>query len=611
MRLGTGFGALVSHLAIALVAIAAALGLLKTVPGFPGFVARDIVAGAALSVAIGTAWAASRRLPRLAGAMALERHHGLSGRLSSALAFAALPRSERTALMDLAIDDACGAVATLSVRKACPIARPRDLGIALVLGIGVALIALLEVRAHPPVASVKTIDPAILSADDIDLFRSEGKRLAVGDKSPEVLAAVEQYNRLIEDLAQRRIDRTEAFRRLQEIEKALFEGRARESDAIDEQIRQRAEALKKSALSRPAAEALAAQDLKKAEQAFKNLAQRIRKKDAPSKADLDRLREALKKAAEGHKERLAALDQRREELRQQLLERRDERQDAGAGAEQDQSLLEKRERELERLDREREKQDRAGRQLDRLDRDLAQAAEDILRDLGLSASDLEQAAEDINRTAREKMSDEEREELRQRLEDLREQLRQEGQGGAQRLVRLRRFLRQAQGEGKGEQKGQQKGDEKGQGQGQGKGEGQGEGQMQLFGGPGKDLLIIQRTPGGSRSGQGQGNDPRGADESGGHGKEPGHGHDPNLVGKETNPKMATIDVQAAGLDTGQGASRSEVIYGAAEKGFKGGAYKRVYGEYRTSAETHMHKDQIPPGTNDHIRRYFDLIRPRE
>jgi PAS domain S-box-containing protein len=48
-----------------------------------------------------------------------------------------------------------------------------------------------------------------------------------------------------------------------------------------------------------------------------------------------------------------------------------------------------------------------------------------------------------------------------------------------------------------------------------------------------------------------------------------------------------------------------------EEGFKGGAYKKVYTEYRTSAEQQVHQDKIPPGTNDHIRRYFDLIRPRE
>ena len=72
-----------------------------------------------------------------------------------------------------------------------------------------------------------------------------------------------------------------------------------------------------------------------------------------------------------------------------------------------------------------------------------------------------------------------------------------------------------------------------------------------------------------------------------------------------------MDVQASGLDNGRGATRSEVIFGAGEKGFRGGAYKRVYSEYRTSLEEHIGKDRIPPGANERIRRYFDLIRPRE
>jgi hypothetical protein len=127
----------------------------------------------------------------------------------------------------------------------------------------------------------------------------------------------------------------------------------------------------------------------------------------------------------------------------------------------------------------------------------------------------------------------------------------------------------------------------------------------------------QRSSSQSGGGQGEGNEPgQSGKEPGGNGEDKGghsagHGHDPHLAGKATNPKMGTLDVQAAGIDTGQGASRSEVILGAAERGFKGGGYKKVYTEYRTSAEEQMHRDQIPPGANDHVRRYFDLIRPRE
>src|SRR6185503_4422541 len=290
--------------------------------------------------------------------------------------------------------------------------------------------------------------PVILSADDIDLFREVGKQLGDTDKNPEVLAALQAYNQLIEDLAQKRLDRTEAFRRMHEIESRLMEGRALDAKELEEQLKRRAAALKKSELSRPAAEALEKQDFAKAERELRELAKKLREKpDSLAKAQLERLRDAMKKAAEGQKERLANLEQRREELRQQLLMQKKEAD--GGVSEEERSLFQKKERELERLERDLEGEQRASRKLDRLDRDLEKAAEDLMKELGLSADDLDQGAEDINRMAEEKMSDEEREELRQRLEDLREQLRQEGQGGAQRMARLRRFVRQARGEGQG------------------------------------------------------------------------------------------------------------------------------------------------------------------
>jgi hypothetical protein len=186
-------------------------------------------------------------------------------------------------------------------------------------------------------------------------------------------------------------------------------------------------------------------------------------------------------------------------------------------------------------------------------------------------------------------------------------------------------MRQARGEGQGGQGQRQKcppgdanckpdqGEDEGEGEGQGKGQGQKEGETFVIGPGGQRILQLSR--GGQGQGQqapGQQGDNPGGGDGPGKGKDWGQGHDPHVAGQNaTNPKMGTIDVQAAGADTGQGASRSEVILGAAEKGFRGGSYKKVYGEYRTSAEEQIHQDKIPPGANDHVRRYFDLIRPRE
>ena len=40
-------------------------------------------------------------------------------------------------------------------------------------------------------------------------------------------------------------------------------------------------------------------------------------------------------------------------------------------------------------------------------------------------------------------------------------------------------------------------------------------------------------------------------------------------------------------------------------------YKKVYAEYKTVAEEALKQDEIPAGYRFYVRRYFDLIRPRD
>ncbi|HEY4105579.1 MAG TPA: hypothetical protein VGM44_16890, partial [Polyangiaceae bacterium] len=95
------------------------------------------------------------------------------------------------------------------------------------------------------------------------------------------------------------------------------------------------------------------------------------------------------------------------------------------------------------------------------------------------------------------------------------------------------------------------------------------------------------------------------------GMQAGAGHDPNIAGNATDLKGKTMDVTAAGVDSGQGAASSQVIYGAAERGFVGRGYKQVFTDYQTVAEQALSQDQIPSGYRFYVRRYFQLIRPRE
>jgi hypothetical protein len=645
MRISRALRALPPALTLALAIAAGTLAVRKTLPDHLSEArARQILIASAALVILAVVIALVRRLPPRAGTLALDRHHDLHDRLTNALAFSALPAEQRTPLMEVAIDDACEHGAKLKPGKASPIRIPGDFGVSLVVAAGVVAVALLEVRIprrEVPVAA--TIDALVMSEDDLEIFREAAKELAKQDQNPEVKAAIEQFNQLIQDIADKRLDRTEAFRKMEAIERELMKGAEADLKALEDALQQTGQELKKSELSKKVGESLEKKDLEKTKKELNDLADQLRdKKKKPTKAELEKLKQALAKAAAQRKEALAAINEKRAELREELLQKKNKKQqDQDGGPKEDkeeEKLLKKKERELERLDREAEQKERTGRQLDKLDRELAKAAEDLMRDLGMSAEDLEQAAEDINRMQQEEMSQKEKEELRQRLQELRELMRQQGQGGKQQLARLLKFGKRARGgqgqpgQGQDGQQGQQPGQgqegqdgegqegqqgQQGQGQ-QGQGQGQqGQGQKWVIGPGGKKVLM----PGGGgqqpgegqgqgQQGQGQG-EGQGQGDSGGQGKGAGSGRGGEVAGKRTDPKMGTSDVQAQAVDTQEGPSNSEVILSAAERGFKGKPYKKVYTDYRTVAEQQINKDKIPDGYRFYVHRYFQLIRPRE
>jgi hypothetical protein len=84
-----------------------------------------------------------------------------------------------------------------------------------------------------------------------------------------------------------------------------------------------------------------------------------------------------------------------------------------------------------------------------------------------------------------------------------------------------------------------------------------------------------------------------------------------VQGAATSTKAGVQNTQVAGQDTGEGASRSEVIEGAAERGFASRQNQKVFREYHSVAEEALEQDQIPGGYRFYVRRYFELIRPRD
>ncbi len=572
-----------------------------------------------------------RRLARREGAIVLDRFHKLDDRLSSALSFAELKEAERSPLMRAAIDDAIAHAKLVDPSRAVPIRLPREWPLVLGMGAVITAIAFYQVRRPEPIVHAKTIESVDVSEDDLDAMREFLRDVDARLQSDEAKAATGEFNQLIEDLSQRRLDQTEAFRKMQRLEDKLLSGSEADRKAFEDAVRKIGEELQKSDLAKPTGEALSRGRLDAAERTLKELAKQLREArangKAPDKGALEKLRDALRQAAQDPSKRAEALEKRREELRQDLLRQRARAGDAGPQDEEEKSLLKKKERELERLDREHESQAETKRELDRLDRELEKAAEDLMKDLGASAEDLEQAAEDINRMAKREMSKQEKEELRQKLRDLRETLRQKANAGGADAERRKMFQRRARGQAgasgapgeRGERGGAEKGgSESGESPSDGDGEGQqgagnkGEsgkaGEAWVLGPNGEKLLMI--TKGSGRRGG------SGATQGAGEGSEPGRGigrdHEDAVLGKKaTSAKMGTADTQVEGTETGQGGSRSEVILGAAERGFATKRYKDVYREYQTVAEEALGKDEIPGGYRFYVRRYFQLIRPRE
>ena len=561
-------------------------------------------------VAVAHAWL--RPLPAHGGAMALDRYHDLKDRITNALSFAALPAEQRTPLMEAAIRDAERSVGQLRPSRAAPLRIPREAGFVAILVGGLIGVGLLEVRSVLPTPPPPAVRPLVLSPDDVDLFREVAEELAARAEDDETRAAVRRFNQLLEDIADRRLDRLEVFRRLEELERDLVQGGDASEKALDEGLKGLARELAKSKLGKPAAEALEQRRLSDAEAALRKLADKLRNRaEPPSKDDLDRLRQAMRQASEASHKREQRLAQEREKIAQRQRRLLDKEKKSNLSPEE-QRERERNKRELKRLDRQHKQAKDSHRQLSKLDRELAEAARQLMEQMGQSAEHVEAAAQDVNRMARQELSQKEKQELLRRLREMRELLRQQGKSGGQQMDRLMRFSRRAHGQG---------------GDGQPR-SGQG-GRLQVRPGQGGQQVPLPgmgRAPGtgsgllGDKS-QGKGSPQPGKGNSGGQGDKPGGshgsgleagvGHDSNVAGDPSAAKGQLQDVTAVAADTGEGEASSEVIQSAAERGFVGQGYRQVYQDYHNVAEEVIDQDEIPAGYRFYVRRYFQLIRPRE
>jgi len=201
--------------------------------------AAAAILGAGLGVLIAVGHALLRRLPPFAGALALDRHHRLDGRITNALEFTVVADADRSPMMGVAIEDACEVVEDLSARRAVRIPFPPELGVSALVALAVVGLSLLEVRSLRQIseaAQTRQLDALEMSQDDLELFREAVEEIERDNQSPEVKAAIERFNQLIEDIEARRLNRDEAFRKMQEIENDLLKGAEADKKALQDAL---------------------------------------------------------------------------------------------------------------------------------------------------------------------------------------------------------------------------------------------------------------------------------------------------------------------------------------------------------------------------------------
>ena len=556
------------------------------------------------------------RIPLDRVALQIDRTHGLHDRLRSALSFAREPAP--TPFMQAAIADAERASDGVDPRRAAPLRRPEELAPAAVIVAVAGMVALLHFPARTPAVAEAPRPLRLTVAHELlEPERAAAAQLAAdaqksGDSDTSEMAR--QLNQLLQQIDAEELTRKQAFDKLAELENKYLKASDGELERLEQKLRKAGSELAQSKLLKETGQALKEDDLARARQELAKLAaeaeQRAAEPKIDSKWDQKQREEAARAMEAAARQEQKSADEKRQELQEQRL-REEERQLKKQLAERpdDQELqrrLERNQRELKRLEREREERAQAQRQLQRLQRELERAAAELRQKLSPEA--LKQLTEQMRQMENEvtKLGNQSRAQMQ--IAEIKEVLRRAGKSGAG----GRDGLAGKEGDGKG----------KGQPQ-RGKGD-KGQEQLREFdqragGKPGDTLLLgDNQGPGDTRVllplPMGPGGDQPGPSGDGqrlpGQGDGIGDQHDPNLTGDATRMSAQHHDTRVQGKE-GAGPSRSQTILGSADKGFASTGYKKVYGDYSAVVEEVMSKEKVPPGYRFYIKRYFQLIKPRQ
>jgi hypothetical protein len=531
--------------------------------------------------------AAARGISRLAAAQLLDHVQKLPDLMSSAWAFSRLPTTTRSPFMNAALVQAGAAARDIEPAASLAIGWPRTLAIWPLLALGVLCVWRLPTAAapRPSSAPVLAAHELLLSRVELAAARRELEQSSANAPEASRLRALNQeFERLLELIAERRIDRLQLLRALADLQTRATQASLHSAERTFA-LRELGRALASQSITKDLGAALADGALRTSQLAFLRLAQRAA--TAPDRKELERMRAALRA---GLSRQAAARERRMAEARRELDKlQRDPAQPSSQKQTADRQALD------QRLDQERAQREQA-RELEKLERELGQAANEASADPAALARGLQSAAQTLQRMQASADQEHGLQRLNERIEELRERLAEhatqppptaakQAAPAAEQPLTLQGFERSAEGE-RAKQTGPPADTHP---------------QQQPSG------SVLQKTPESAADAPPQSpmsetrlGPPEPAASNQGR---PQHG-------PATPSGQANVDMTVAG-NLGKGPSRSAVIYDAAARGFATQSYQKVHADYAAHAESELEREPLPAGYRFYVRRYFQLIQPRD
>ncbi|MBA3456800.1 MAG: hypothetical protein H0T42_27170 [Deltaproteobacteria bacterium] len=496
------------------------------------------------------------------------------------------------------------------------------------------VVDLKDTRYHKETAVLLDPDERAYVDAILDQLKAAGQR----DEVPELEDFAKKIEQLLIDAEMGKITKEQLLDALAKAEEALKKDAEPNEAEVQKAMAEMGKELAKEPVTKELGEALQKNDLQKAKEEMEKLADKLDPKELGKKLEelkkqlenkdlTEQQKQDLQKKLDEMKNEKPLTEKEKEKLQQKLeqVSEQMEKKDKDQKAKQEQ-MQQKLENEIKRLQKKKDEaktekeQLEAERQLakkkdelqklnkDQDDKDQSaqrQALKRLQKDIEKAAENLEKPQKDPNKSKDEQDKEQEERE-KQASRNMKDAARETGrvdqdqrkQSAQKKMSSQMDDLREAMRRAK------QKGNK---------------GPQDPFNKQGKNKDFQARArgqkgsgqawkPGQGQGGQGQGQQPGGQGQGSG-GKQWGTGTDDNLTGDATQKTGNTKDQELQGQQGSKGTSRRETILAAAQKGFAGVGYKKVYADYQRIVEEVMRTEKLPSSYKYYVKRYFAKIHP--